>query len=877
MEDPTWTRLRLPDEMKRALLVDYKCTLRFQAAYDSLPEAMAIARNYVSAAATEEEIEEFGEELFDWAVHNQSSFKRLRITAVKFRTEEGHRWDEGTVNASGLAADLFEEMGNSTTLAATVIRTHRKSSLSNKLCQEGANKEEVEEAERIRWAGILAGYIQDACLPVCEMVRQTAWPAVTWTKVFGDRRALTLRNRARTWKTVVEWLFIVFGVCHPQAEFQLIDYLNVRGEEPCGKSVPQAIAAALSVIEDVGRVSEADKISGSASWIAVVDAWTAKLAVGNTTKKRAELYPVAVMISLELMVVGAAPDFLRAWAWVMLLKIWMCLRTDDLQGLDHTRMVLSTSQLRCVLTRTKTTGPGKRTLEVATFVSRKATLSGADWVSVGYELWNRDPFNFQRGYFVAKSTKDYSGCIRSPATNALMVAYDRVVLAHSKWCSKTAPNTGYKERPNSCRRHWSACGQAIAAGLVGRLSGRLLGRSYCWQSIFADDLVILAGGKDKWISILVTIAVWLMVGTPLAWHKFRGGLATDWVGFYLDMQTFSVGISLARAQWLTRWAAQVHQDGMADMRRFAEALGRLGFATHVLLWAKPFLAPLYAWSAAAPAEATIRVPKMIRLTLLFLEEQLTEGRHMLPCRKLWKDHGEWFRTDAKCDPDKVVLGGWICKDETPTSKASWFSLTLTPVQVPWLFKADKGSSWASTSAELLATIVAVQAFDISCETGGTAVTRISAGTDNQANDKLSRKMSSTKMPLGLLLMQLATTLSARRLQLHLDWRPREENQEADDLTNNRYDAFDETKRVNISWNQVEKGLLEKLLLCQSEEDCAISRRELPQQPTERVETKDARRNGPERKENLKKGVIRLLRHSAVLLLCMFASFSRVVF
>ncbi|CAE8607179.1 unnamed protein product, partial [Polarella glacialis] len=354
------------------------------------------------------------------------------------------------------------------------------------------------------------------------------------------------------------------------------------------------------------------------------------------------------------------------------------------------------------------------------------------------------------------------------------------------------------------------------AGLIGRLNGRLLGGSYCWQSIFADDLVILAGGKDKWISILVTIAVWLMVGTPLAWHKFRGGLATDWVGYYLDMQTFAVGISLARAQWLTRWAGQVHQDGMADMRRFAEALGRMGFATHVLLWAKPFLAPLYAWSAAAPSEATIRVPKMIRLTLLFLEEQLKDGRHMLPCRKLWKDHGEWFRTDAKCDPDKVVLGGWICKDKTPTGKASWFSLTLTPCQVPWLFKADKGSSWASTSAELLATIVAVQAFDISCETGGTAVTRISAGTDNQANDKLSRKMSSTKMPLGLLLMQLATTLSARRLQLHLDWRPREENQEADDLTNNRYDAFDETKRVNISWNQVEKGLLEKLLLCQSE-------------------------------------------------------------
>ncbi|CAE8598394.1 unnamed protein product [Polarella glacialis] len=95
-------------------------------------------------------------------------------------------------------------------------------------------------------------------------------------------------------------------------------------------------------------------------------------------------------------------------------------------------MVLSTTQLRCVLTRTKTTGPGKRTLEVATFVSRKASLSGVDWVSIGYGLWSRPPFNFARGYFTVKATRDFSSCCRAPASNALMVAYDRVVLAHLK-------------------------------------------------------------------------------------------------------------------------------------------------------------------------------------------------------------------------------------------------------------------------------------------------------------------------------------------------------------------------------------------------------------------------------------------------------------
>ncbi|CAE8625303.1 unnamed protein product, partial [Polarella glacialis] len=163
-----------------------------------------------------------------------------------------------------------------------------------------------------------------------------------------------------------------------------------------------------------------------------------------------------------------------------------------------------------------------------------------------------------------------------------------------------------------------------------------------------------------WINILLTVTMWLMFGTPLAWLKFRGGFATDWVGYYLDLMNFSVGISLARSQCLTKWAVQVPRDGMADMRRFAEALGRLGFAAQVLLWAKPFLAPLYAWAAAAPSEATIRVPKMARLKLMFLEEQLRDGRHMLPCRKVWENHGEWFLTDAKCDDLKVALGRWVC-------------------------------------------------------------------------------------------------------------------------------------------------------------------------------------------------------------------------
>ncbi|CAE8743401.1 unnamed protein product [Polarella glacialis] len=327
----------------------------------------------------------------------------------------------------------------------------------------------------------------------------------------------------------------------------------------------------------------------------------------------------------------------------------------------------------------------------------------------------------------------------------------------------------------------------------GRSIGRTMGRDYLWRYIFADDIVLLAGGEEKWISILLAIATRLMFGTPLAWRKFRGGLTTDWVGYYLDLMNFSVGISLARFQWFAKWAVQVHRDGVADMRRFAEALGRLGFAAQVHLWAKPFLAPLYVWSAAAPSEAIIRVPKMV-----------------------WENHGEWFRTDAKCDDFKVVLGRWVCKNGTQTSQGKWFSLELGPAQAPWLFKEGRGSSCASTSAEMLGTMVAIQAFGISCDAGGFAFARISAGTDNQANDSLSKERSTLWRRGRRILMELTTSLSRRRLQLNLDWRPREENQGADDLTNRKFEDFDEALRVKISWDEVDKVLLEKLLICQGE-------------------------------------------------------------
>lgn len=87
---------------------------------------------------------------------------------------------------------------------------------------------------------------------------------------------------------------------------------------------------------------------------------------------------------------------------------------------------------------------------------------------------------------------------------------------------------------------------------------------------------------------------------------------------------------------------------------------------------------------------------------------------------------------------------------------------------------------------------------------------IQAGTDNKSNEALLKKRSTTRWPLLLVNMQLSSLLMEAGLRLMLKWRPRDENAEADDLTNGRYDRFLMEDRVAVSWSDVDLQMLEQL-------------------------------------------------------------------
>ena len=227
---------------------------------------------------------------------------------------------------------------------------------------------------------------------------------------------------------------------------------------------------------------------------------------------------------------------------------------------------------------------------------------------------------------------------------------------------------------------------------------------------------------------------------------------------------------------------------------------------------KPHLSPLFAWASVTSKGTVGRLPETVILTLLYILHELRAESYLVSVKRPANFDVEVFRTDAKCADNFIVLAGW------EMSSMRWFSLKVGPDDAPFLFKPSGESQWASTSAELLATLVALEAFGwLARDRCRKSLTiSLAGGTDNKANDALTVKRATTKWPLMAINMQLSTALAKARLSLRLRWRPREENVEADDLTNERFSDFDLAKRITISWQDLDLKILQSLVQTRSE-------------------------------------------------------------
>ena len=130
-------------------------------------------------------------ELRQFKQHSSRDMQRER--RLLFRRMVRPRLEEPVIDAG----DLQETFSSLLKRETVPLRQVRKTRLSQSLTLEIGNPLQVAEEERVRWANNLAQYIIEAKLPVVAMILESEDQQRSWARIFGSRRAKTLRNRAR--------------------------------------------------------------------------------------------------------------------------------------------------------------------------------------------------------------------------------------------------------------------------------------------------------------------------------------------------------------------------------------------------------------------------------------------------------------------------------------------------------------------------------------------------------------------------------------------------------------------------------------------------------------------------------------------------------
>lgn len=80
------------------------------------------------------------------------------------------------------------------------------------------------------------------------------------------------------------------GYLYPRGVRDEVDYMQHRVNDGCGKTVPQSLHAALSLIEQLGRVPNDARISEDPEWVGHIKSWSAELSETAEPRKPAEMY-----------------------------------------------------------------------------------------------------------------------------------------------------------------------------------------------------------------------------------------------------------------------------------------------------------------------------------------------------------------------------------------------------------------------------------------------------------------------------------------------------------------------------------------------------------------------------------------------------------
>ena len=178
--------------------------------------------------------------------------------------------------------------------------------------------------------------------------------------------------------------------------------MRARLMESSGITVPSIIFAAVRMFEQVGGIVGAPAaITTDPSVRASAEGLAGEASSGAAARGEAKRLPVVICMSLELFLDDVAmPSYLRFAAGALLLRTWSTLRFDDCLGMDPSEVRDYPEFWSLMLDRTKTTGPGRRRVQVKAYVSKRAFFIVPGWMTTFLDLLKTPPFDYQRDYLV---------------------------------------------------------------------------------------------------------------------------------------------------------------------------------------------------------------------------------------------------------------------------------------------------------------------------------------------------------------------------------------------------------------------------------------------------------------------------------------------
>ena len=137
---------------------------------------------------------------------------------------------------------------------------------------------------------------------------------------------------------------------------------------------------------------------------------------------------MALLLSLEHFVMDQEqPIYLRVYAWLRLAKFWGSLRFSDLQWIAPHSIRWLAWGLTAKISRSKTTGPGKKVQTLQLAISAGAWLACPGWLAKGLEILRT--MDYERDYLLPAANVHFNGFHKKMATYADAAAASQVLFA----------------------------------------------------------------------------------------------------------------------------------------------------------------------------------------------------------------------------------------------------------------------------------------------------------------------------------------------------------------------------------------------------------------------------------------------------------------